>query len=136
MDDFGLDKNFPPWKEREGTAECSGYLIVPKGKPGVHTYNLSLGGLALIVHRHHDNAVQHAGVIEKTTVVNNHGSELQVAGMSYNTKYEYMSFVLKILNKRKAHGIWVWNHKGDGYFMPKIDVFKGISKDWLSEKIS
>jgi hypothetical protein len=76
--------------------------------------------------------MQHAKIIENTTIENNIGNDLQIAEMKYPDHYTYMSFIMKILNKRKAHGIWVWNNKGEGFFMPKKSIFPLISNDWLS----
>jgi hypothetical protein len=135
FEDLGENHNFEPWLMKEGKTECTGWLIVPKDNPKIHTYNMTLGGLSLVVHKHYDNAQQHAQVIENTPVINSNES-LQPALMRYPDQYNYMSFLMQILNKRKAHGIWIWNSRGEGFFMPKNKVFSQITNQWLTERIS
>jgi len=134
--DICVKKDFTVWKAIEGTNKHTGFLIVPKENTNKHTYNVSLGGLGLIVHRHHDNALQHSKIIEKAGLISDQKGELQIGSITKNNQYDYMAFILRILNRRKAHGIWVWNNKGDGYFMPKNKVFQLISNNWLGERIS
>jgi hypothetical protein len=119
---LGLDLQYDPWIDKEHTDEATGYLIIPKGNPKIHIYNLSMGGMGLIVHRHHDCALQHAEIIERAKIVSQ-VDKLQVASLTYPNKFAYMSFLAKILNKRKAHGIWTCNNRNEARFMPRKDVF-------------